>query len=150
MTVIVGELFIVTTLGVLRPSGPKLTPVEPAPARVTLPSMVTALAKVRPPPSSCNVPPLRIKVPTPNGLYASVPPETVLLAPTGSKGPSRSRPPLKLVPVMPSDSVPPLKTMVSAQDAAAVNVSNPGPFWMILPAGCALDIGRAAAVHASR
>ena len=29
VTVIVGELFMVTTLGVVRPSGAKLTPVEP-------------------------------------------------------------------------------------------------------------------------
>ena len=105
----VGELFIVTALGAASPSGAKVTPVEPRLARVTLPLMVSGAAKVRPPPSSCNVPPLRTRVPTPKGLYASAPPETVLLAPTGSsRAAFRSRLPLKLVPVMPSDSVPPL------------------------------------------
>ena len=135
VTVIVGELVIVATLGVLRPSGAKVTPAEPALARVTLPLKFTALARVRPPPSSCKVPLLRVKGPTPNGPAASVPPATVLLAQTGRRGPLRLRPPLKLAPVMPSDSVPPWKTMVSAQDALAVKVNDPGPAWMILPAG---------------
>ena len=58
----------------------------PALARVTLPLKVTAVARVRPPPSSCKVPPLRISEPKPKGLQVNVPPETVLLAATWQQG----------------------------------------------------------------
>ncbi len=94
VTQIVGEPTMVTVLGVESPCGPKVRPPAPALPRVTLPLMFTALARVRPAPSSCKVPPLRVSGPVPRGPATSAPPETVLLAPICSTPPARLVPPL--------------------------------------------------------
>ena len=57
-------------------------------------------------PPSCKVPPLRFSVPLPNGPEASMPPETVLLAPICKTPPARLLPPLYVLPAMFMASVP--------------------------------------------
>ena len=81
-------------LGVESNPGPRVRPFAPALPRVTLPLMFTALARVYPAPPSCKVPPEMANGPVPKGPAASVPPETVLLAPICSTPLTRLVPPL--------------------------------------------------------